>query len=48
MGATPKVEIPLSAGTHTVTFVHPDLGKKSVSVTIKAGQSATASVRFKK
>ncbi len=48
LGSTPKVDVPVPAGTHTVTFVHPDLGKKSVTVTIRAGESASASVRFRK
>jgi serine/threonine-protein kinase len=48
LGSTPKVDVPVPAGTHTVTFVHPDLGKKSVTVTVKAGESASASVRFRK
>jgi serine/threonine-protein kinase len=48
LGSTPKVDVPVPAGTHTVTFVHPDLGKKSVTVTVRAGESASASVRFRK
>jgi serine/threonine-protein kinase len=47
-GSTPKTDIPVSAGPHTVTFVHPDLGRKSVTVNVEAGKSATAAVRFKK
>jgi serine/threonine-protein kinase len=47
-GSTPKTDISLPAGSHTVTFVHPDLGRKSVTVTIEPGKSATAAVRFKK
>ena len=37
-----------SNGTHTVTFIHPDLGKKTITVDVKSGQSATAAVRFNK
>lgn len=48
IGGTPKVDVSVPAGTHTVTFVHPDLGKKSVSIDVKAGQRANASVRFPK
>jgi hypothetical protein len=47
IGSTPKIDYSVSAGTHTITFVHPDLGKKSISVTVKAGQSSVAAVRFK-
>jgi serine/threonine-protein kinase len=48
LGETPKVDIALPAGVHTVTFVHPDHGRKTVTVTVRAGQTATAAVRFKK
>jgi hypothetical protein len=47
LGETPRVDIELSPGIHTVTFVHPDLGRKSVSVNIKAGQTATAAVKLR-
>jgi serine/threonine-protein kinase len=47
-GSTPKTDISLPAGSHTVTFVHPDLGRKSVTVNIEPGKAATAAVRFKK
>ncbi len=47
-GSTPKTDISLPAGSHTVTFVHPELGRKSVTVTVEPGKSATAAVRFKK
>jgi serine/threonine-protein kinase len=48
MGGTPKTDVSVPAGTHTVTFIHPDLGKKTVSVDVKPGQRAVASVRFDK
>ena len=48
LGSTPKVGVPVAAGNHTVTFVHPELGRKSVTVNVKPGQTATASVRFQK
>jgi serine/threonine-protein kinase len=48
LGSTPKVGVPVPAGNHTVTFVHPERGRKSVTVNVKAGQTATASVRFEK
>ena len=46
MGSTPKVGISVPAGSHTVVFIHPDKGKKSVSVTVKAGETKTAAVKF--
>jgi serine/threonine-protein kinase len=48
LGSTPKVGVSVPAGTHTVTFIHPDLGKKSVSVTVKSGETKTAAVKFDK
>ena len=47
MGETPKTGVKVSAGTHTITFVHPDLPKKSVSVTVKAGETKTASAKLR-
>ncbi|AUX33417.1 MULTISPECIES: PEGA domain-containing protein [Sorangium] len=46
LGSTPKVGVSVPAGSHTVTFIHPDLGKKSVTVSVKAGETKTAAVRF--
>jgi len=46
LGSTPKVEVAVSAGAHTVTFIHPELGKKSVAVEVAAGGRASAAVRF--
>ncbi|WP_437917177.1 PEGA domain-containing protein [Sorangium sp. So ce302] len=46
LGSTPKVGVSVSAGSHTVMFIHPDLGKKSVTVTLKAGETKTAAVKF--
>jgi serine/threonine-protein kinase len=48
LGSTPKVGVKVSAGSHTVTFIHPELGRKSLSVSVKPGGTATASVRFNK
>jgi serine/threonine-protein kinase len=47
MGSTPKVGQSVPAGSHTVTFIHPELGKKSVTVMVKAGETKTAAVKFK-
>ncbi|PIE06296.1 MAG: hypothetical protein CSA75_00295, partial [Sorangium cellulosum] len=46
LGRTPKAGIVVSPGTHTVTFIHPDKGRKSTSVTVKAGQTKGVGVRF--
>ncbi len=46
LGMTPKAGISVSAGTHTVVFVHPEHGRKSASVTVKAGESKSVGVRF--
>jgi serine/threonine-protein kinase len=47
LGSTPKVGVSVPAGSHTVTFIHPELGKKSVTVTVKGGETKTAAVKFK-
>jgi serine/threonine-protein kinase len=46
LGQTPKVGVSVSPGTHTVIFVHPEQGRKAKSVTVEAGKTATAVVRF--
>ncbi|APR75493.1 Hypothetical protein A7982_00839 [Minicystis rosea] len=46
LGSTPKVGVSVPAGSHTVTFIHPDQGKKSVTVVVKAGETKTAAVKF--
>lgn len=46
MGSTPKMGLSVAAGTHTVVFVHPEHGRKVVTVTVGAGQAATAATRF--
>ncbi|WP_437604116.1 PEGA domain-containing protein [Sorangium sp. So ce590] len=46
LGSTPKVGVSVPAGAHTVTFIHSELGKKSVTVSVKAGETKTAAVRF--
>ncbi|MCC6555202.1 MAG: PEGA domain-containing protein, partial [Polyangiaceae bacterium] len=47
LGSTPKVGVSVPPGSHTVTFIPPDLGKKSITVTAKAGETKTAAVKFK-
>jgi serine/threonine-protein kinase len=46
LGSTPKVGVSVPAGSHTVVFIHPDQGKKSVTVQVKAGETKTAAVKF--
>lgn len=46
LGTTPIIGQQVSAGTHSVTFIHPEKGKKSTSVTVKAGGKAVAAVKF--
>ncbi|MCC6648268.1 MAG: PEGA domain-containing protein, partial [Polyangiaceae bacterium] len=46
LGSTPKAGVSVPAGTHSVVFVHPEHGRKSVSVTVKAGESKSVGVRF--
>jgi len=45
VGQTPtRVTVP--AGPHSVTFIHPEKGRKSVSVQVPPGGNATAVTRF--
>jgi hypothetical protein len=44
-GQTP-VHVNVPAGNHTVVFTHPEKGRKSVTVKVKAGASTSAVVRF--
>jgi serine/threonine-protein kinase len=46
LGQTPKVGVSVSPGPHTVIFVHPEHGRKAKSVTVEAGKTAAAIVRF--
>ncbi len=46
IGSTPKQRVRVSPGKHSVTFVHPKRGKKTVSVKVKPGESRTVSTRF--
>jgi eukaryotic-like serine/threonine-protein kinase len=46
LGRTPKAGVVVSPGTHTITFIHPEKGRKSTSVTVKAGQTKGVGVRF--
>ena len=46
LGSTPKVGIAVSCGSHTVTFIHPEKGRKSVTITANPGKPATAATKF--
>jgi len=46
LGATPKSGIKVSAGPHTVVFVHPEHGRKVRGVTVRPNEAATAAVKF--
>lgn len=46
IGTTPKANVHLSPGSHNVTFVHPELGKRKLLVLVEPGKSQTLSVKF--
>lgn len=46
IGSTPKANVHLSPGSHNVTFVHPELGKRKLLVLVESGKSQTLSVKF--
>jgi len=46
MGSTPKMGLPVAAGSHTVVFVHAEHGRKVVTVSVAPGGTATAATRF--
>lgn len=46
IGRTPKGGVSVPPGTHVLTFIHPDLGRKTASVTVKAGETKAVGVRF--
>lgn len=45
LGKTPT-SISVAPGPHTVMFIHPEQGRRVVSVTVKPGETAVAAVRF--
>jgi serine/threonine-protein kinase len=45
IGSTPKAGVSVSPGSHTVTFI-ADGQRKSVTVTVKAGETKVAAVKF--
>lgn len=46
VGSTPLVGLKVSAGPHSVVFIHPEKGRKASGTTVKAGATATVAVRF--
>jgi len=46
LGSTPRMGLSVAAGAHTVVFVHPEHGRKVVTVTVEAGQTVIAATRF--
>ena len=46
LGTTPKVGVSVAAGSHTVLFVHPTAGRKTVTVSVKAGETRSVSARL--
>ena len=48
LGPTPRVKVPVSAGTHTVLFVNAEESlKKSVTVTVAAGETKAVSAKLR-
>jgi serine/threonine-protein kinase len=45
VGKTP-LRMPAKAGVHTVLFIHPKHGKKTLKVNVTKGKTAVAAVRF--
>jgi serine/threonine-protein kinase len=46
IGQTPRIGLSTKPGVHSVTFVHPERGRKTVRVSLAPGQNRTVSVRF--
>lgn len=46
IGATPIVGYEVLAGTHSVVFVHPEQGRKTTIVTVRAGETSNVNVNF--
>ncbi len=48
LGTTPMANVPLGEGTHTLTFVNPDLPPVKRTVTMRAGEEERLSIELKK
>jgi len=46
MGQTPRMGVSVPPGPHTVVFVNAEHGRKSKSITVESGKTATVVVRF--
>lgn len=46
LGKTPKVGVSVPAGSHSITFVHPEKGRKSVKVDVPGGASKNVTIRL--
>ncbi len=46
LGGTPKTNLSVPAGNHTVIFVHPEHGRKAKSVNVVAGKTVPVVVKF--
>ena len=46
VGRTPRSGLVVTPGTHNVTFIHPEKGRKSASVTVGPGETKGVGVRF--
>ncbi|MFO0554947.1 MAG: PEGA domain-containing protein [Polyangiaceae bacterium] len=47
LGETPRSGVQVTPGTHTVTFIHPELGKKSISVKVGPGETKAATAKLR-
>ncbi len=48
LGTTPLANVPLAEGTHTLTFVNPDLPPLKKAVTVRAGEEQRLSLELKR
>jgi serine/threonine-protein kinase len=48
LGTTPLANVPLAAGTHTLTFVNPDFPPLTRTVQVRAGEESRLSLELKK
>jgi hypothetical protein len=48
IGTTPMANVPLTEGTHTLTFVNPDLPPTKRAVTVRAGEEQRVSIELKR
>ena len=46
LGTTPMANVPLTEGTHTLTFVNPELPPQKRSVTVGAGEEVRLSLEL--